>query len=108
MENLIRLAFEAHSEELNRHRRYEIDIGRDLLDDWTVAIRYGRVGVRGNVQRFAARDATDVKRLVNERLRRRLTAKARIGCAYRLVMLETAPRFDAAAWLPRDLMAKFL
>lgn len=107
MENLIRLAFEAHSTELNRHRRYEITVGRDLFDDWTVTIRYGRVGADGQAQRWAAKQRADVKRLVSERLRRRLTATKRIGCPYRLVMLDSAPGLDAAAWLPRELMARF-
>ena len=42
MDNLLSLSFEAHHEEKNHHRRYEVVIGRDLLDAWTVAIRYGR------------------------------------------------------------------
>jgi len=39
MDNLLTVAFEAHRDELNHHRRYQIVIGRDLLDDWTVSIR---------------------------------------------------------------------
>lgn len=39
MDNLLTVAFEAHHAERNHHRRYEVRIGRDLLDDWTVAIR---------------------------------------------------------------------
>ena len=47
MDNLLTVAFEAHNPEKNHHRRYQITIGRDLLDDWTVAIRYGRTGQSG-------------------------------------------------------------
>ena len=44
MDNLLTVAFEAHSQEKNHHRRYQITVGRDLLNDWTVAIRFGRTG----------------------------------------------------------------
>ena len=44
MDNLLTVAFEAHHAEKNHHRRYEVTVGRDLLDDWTVAVRYGRIG----------------------------------------------------------------
>lgn len=38
MDNLLRVAFEAHHSFRNHHRRYEITVGRDLLDDWIVSI----------------------------------------------------------------------
>src|ERR1017187_2629005 len=31
----------------NHHRRYQITVGCDLLNDWTVIIRYGRTGQGG-------------------------------------------------------------
>ena len=36
-------ALEAHHA-ANNHHHYAVTLGRDLLDDWTVAIRYGRTG----------------------------------------------------------------
>jgi len=42
---------------------------------------------------------------VRDRLR--LSVPARIGCPYRLTMLSSAPGFDAADWLPGDVMARF-
>jgi hypothetical protein len=39
MENLLTIALEAHNDDLNHHRSYEITVGRDLLDDWTLSIR---------------------------------------------------------------------
>ena len=36
MDNLLTVAFEAHNAEKNHHRRYQVTVGRDLLDDWTV------------------------------------------------------------------------
>src|SRR5271167_3295958 len=47
-------ALEAHNAEKNHHRRYQVTVGRDLLDDWTVAIRYGRTGQAGRELRYAA------------------------------------------------------
>ena len=54
MENLLTVAFEAHSQEENHHRRDEITVGRDLLDDWTVSICYGPAGQGGREIRFAS------------------------------------------------------
>ncbi len=47
MDNLLTVAFEAHNQEQNHHRHYGVTLGRDLLDDWTIAInlrpnRFGR------------------------------------------------------------------
>lgn len=47
MDNLLTVAFEAHNAEKNHHRRYQVTLGRDLLNDWTVAICYGRTGQVG-------------------------------------------------------------
>ena len=65
MDNLLTVAFEAHNAEKNHHRRYQVTLGRDLLDDWTVAIRYGRTGQGGREiairqpegRRYASRDS---------------------------------------------------
>jgi hypothetical protein len=46
MDNLMTVVFEAYNTELNHHRRYQITVGRDVLDDWTVSICYGRSGQR--------------------------------------------------------------
>ena len=107
MENLLSVAFEAHHQENDHHRRYEIVIGRDLLDDWTVAIRYGRTGQKGKELRYGSTDAKDIRVIIRERLRRRLTAPTRIGCSYQLTRFSASPGFDPAAWLPAELMARF-
>jgi hypothetical protein len=73
----------------------------------TVAICYGRSGQGGQEKRFASPKAEEVRAIVRERLRRRLSAPNRIGCPYRLTMLNSAPGVDASAWLPREAMAKF-
>ncbi len=105
MDNLMNVAFEAHHAERNHHRRYEITIGRDLLDDWTVSIRYGRTGSGGHILRYAGQDTAKLQGIVKERLRRRLSAPKRIGCAYSLNSLNSAPGFDTGSWLPGDVMA---
>jgi hypothetical protein len=107
MQNLLTVAFEAHHAELNHHRRYEITIGRDLLDDWTVSIRYGRAGQRCREQRLGAAETSGLKAIVHERLRRRLSASRRIGCAYRLKEFSTVEGFNVESWLPSEVMARF-
>jgi len=107
MDNLLTLAFEAHHGERNHHRRYEVRIGRDLFDDWTVAISYGRVGQGGQERRYGSAQAETLRAIVRERLRRRLSAPSRIGCRYRLTAFQQASEFDAAFWLPADLMQAF-
>jgi hypothetical protein len=107
MDNLLTVAFEAHNAELNHHRRYQITVGRDLLNDWTVAICYGRSGQGGQEKRFASPKADEVRAIIRDRLRRRLSAPKRIGCHYRLTTLNSASGFDASAWLPGEVMARF-
>ena len=80
MDNLLTVAFEAHHAEKNHHRRYEVMVGRDLLDDWTVAIRYGRIGQGGQERRYASPKPEEIRAIIRDRLRRRLSAPKRIGC----------------------------
>ena len=107
MDNLLTATFEAHNAGKNHHRRYSIRIGRDLLDDWTVTIEYGRTGQAGKETRFASPEVEVIQSIVRERLRRRLSAPRRIGCAYRLAILDIAPNFDCSIWLPSGLMGSF-
>ena len=57
MDNLLTVAFEAHHAAKNHHRRYEVTIGRDLFDDWTVAVRSGRIGRRGQERHYSLAEA---------------------------------------------------
>ena len=107
MDNLFSIAFEAHHSERNHHRHYAVTLGRDLLDHWTVAIRYGRTGQAGRELRYAAPEPEMIRAIIRDRLRRRLSAPKRIGCPYRLAAYSAAPGFDAAAWLPGDVMSRF-
>ena len=107
MDNLLTVIFEAHNVTNNHHRRYSIRIGRDLLDDWTVTIGHGRTGQAGQETRLADSQSEAIQQIVRERLRRRLSAPKRIGCTYRLTMLDVAPGFDSSIWLPVELMTNF-
>jgi predicted DNA-binding WGR domain protein len=107
MENLLTVAFEAHHAENNHHRRYEVTIGRDMLDHWTVAIRYGRTGEGGRELRYASAEAEKMRAIIRDRLNRRLSAPKRIGCPYRLTAYSVAPGFDASVWLPGEVMTEF-
>src|SRR3954469_23838665 len=68
MDNLLTVAFEAHYKERNHHRRYQVTVGCDLLDDWTVAVEYGRTGQAGREIRYASADETKMKAIVRDRL----------------------------------------
>lgn len=108
MDNLLSVSFEAHNVERNHHRRYEIRVGRDLFDDWTVSLSYGRMGRRGQEVRHAGSDRDQLQRVIRESLRRRLSAPRRIGCSYELKGLSAAQGVDVGVWLPTDLMTRFL
>lgn len=84
MLNRVNFRLEAHSDRLNRHRLYVVEIGQDLFGAHTVDIGFGRAGAWQRIQRFAFAAPQDASRLVMARLRRRATARKRIGCPYRL------------------------
>ena len=108
MLNLMTVVFEAHNVEKNHHRRYQVQVGRDLLDHWTVAIGYGRVGQAGRETQFASATPDDLRVVIRDRLRRRLSAPKRIGYPYRLSEFSTAAGFDASRWLPGEVVAELL
>jgi hypothetical protein len=49
-----------------------------------------------------------MRAIIRDRLRRRLSAPKRIGCPYHPAAFSAAPGFDASAWLPDEVMARFL
>lgn len=108
MLDLLSIALEAHSDERNHHRRYEVSVGRDLLGHWTIVIRYGRAGAPLRELRLGDPDGDAARAKLRERLHRRLSAPKRIGCPYRLVSLDVAQDFDCRAWMPPALLGAFL
>lgn len=107
MLDLLTIALEAHSDELNHHRRYEVSVGRDLLGDWVVTVRYGRVGGPLRELRFGSPDQEEARAIVHDRLRRRLSAPKRIGCGYGIREL-TVSEVNAGEWVPAAVVAGFL
>ncbi len=108
MLNLLTIALEAHSDERNHHRRFEVAVGRDLLGHWVVTVRYGRVGQPLREMQFGSPDPEQARTIVHERLRRRLSAPRRIGCGYRMVGFAVASGVDATAWCPGGMLAAML
>jgi len=78
-----------------------------LLDDWIVAIRFGRTGQGGQEQRFTSPNAEVIKSIVRDRLRRRLSARKRLAYALQRAVLDAVPGFESFAWLSADLLALF-
>jgi hypothetical protein len=107
MDNLLTLAFEAHHDERDHHRRYELRLGRDLFNSWTVAVRYGRLGRGGHERQYSAENPDELRAIIRGRLRRRLTAPRRLGAPYRLTTIEAAPGVDPADWVPGDVLERF-
>lgn len=105
MLDLLTIALEAHSDERNHHRRYELAVGRDLLGDWVVTVRYGRVGQPLRELRFASPDAGEARANFETRLRRRLSAPRRIGCAYQIRELVVPAQTALSDWLPASSLA---
>ena len=108
MENLLKVSFEAHNDEKNHHRRYEVTVGRDLFGCWTLATRYGRTGNSGRELRFSGSETGELRTIIRDRLLRRLSAPNRIGCPYRLAGFNAAPGVDTSFWLLADIVAQFL
>jgi predicted DNA-binding WGR domain protein len=107
MDNLLTLSLEAHNDDRNHHRRYEIRLGRDLFGDWTVCLLYGRTGRGGQIVCHSGPDPERVRKVVQESLRRRLSAPKRIGCAYTLREFTAAGGIDVAFWLPASILSAF-
>jgi hypothetical protein len=95
MMNAFSATLEARDPALGRFRAYDLAAGTDLLGDWLVDIVYGRIGARGRQIRYAVSSESEARKLVRETLRRRASAKKRIGVPYRFCELR-----DPAQWFP--------
>ncbi len=107
MENLLEVCLEAHHPAANHHRRYEVCVGKDLFGDWTLIVRYGRTGQRGQEIRRGSPNAALLQALIRKHLRRRLSAPKRIGCHYQLTKLSSIEHAFVRAWLPSDVLGQF-
>jgi hypothetical protein len=83
MMNAFSALLEARDPALGRFRSYRLEAGTDLFGAWLVDVTYGRIGTRGRRLRFVAGDEAEERKLVHKNLRRRATARKRIGVPYR-------------------------
>lgn len=83
MMNAFSALLEARDPTLGRFRAYRLEAGTDLFGTWLVEVEYGRIGTSGRRLRYVAGDEAEARRLVHKTLRRRATAKKRIGIPYR-------------------------
>jgi predicted DNA-binding WGR domain protein len=85
----------------NCWRFYRIEAGQDLFGEWTVRLRYGRIGARGRLQNVIVTDEHEGRRVVRAYLTRRHSAPDRIGVPYQVQEL-----FDPKHWtLQADVAA---
>jgi hypothetical protein len=87
MINAFSALLEARDPALGRFRAYLLEAGTDLFGAWLVDVTYGRIGTRGRRIRYVVADETEARKMVRENLRRRSTAKKRIGAAYQFQQL---------------------
>ncbi|MCR9074265.1 MAG: hypothetical protein NXI18_21630 [Alphaproteobacteria bacterium] len=85
MWSLAHLRFRLVDRSCNRDRAYELDLGRDLFDRLTVTARFGRQGSALRAVVHAAATIEDAQRIAAGLLRRRLSARRRLGSAYVLL-----------------------
>jgi hypothetical protein len=69
----------------NRLRAWRIEAGPDLFGVWVTTVRFGRIGAADRALGYQFASETEVRSFVRTRLRRRGTAKRRIGVAYRVI-----------------------
>lgn len=82
MHNTFSMSLEAVNPALGRFRAYRLEAGPDLFGAWLVEVTYGRIGTRGHHHRYAADNEAGARKVVRQNLRRRATAKQRIGVSY--------------------------
>lgn len=105
MTAVMHLALEAHDASRNVHRRYEVEVGDDLFGELLVVVRFGRAGSRLRALRFGGLSKEDAVSVVRARLRRRMAAHRRVGCAYRLCDDSILPVEGVGEWMPPELLS---
>jgi len=85
-----RIELQARDAAANRQRAWRLEAGRDLFGAWTTEVQFGRIGRPGRTLRRAFVVEADLQAFVRARLRRRATARARIGVAYRCIDADAA------------------
>jgi predicted DNA-binding WGR domain protein len=78
----LHLELEAHNPTHNMHRYYSIDVSLDLLGDWLITTRYGRIGQSGQRKLYGYFCQAAAQRKFNHLLHKRLQAHKRLGTNY--------------------------
>ena len=86
----MRIELRACDPAANRRRAWRLEAGRDLFGAWTTEVQFGRIGCPGRTLRRAFAAEPELRAFVRARLRRRASAPARIGVAYRYVSADAA------------------
>ena len=87
----------------DRFRAYLLEAGTGLLGAWLVDVTYGRIGTRGRRIRHVVGHEAEAKKPVRESLRRRATAKRRIGVAYQFCQLNDPHQMVSGGWKTEGL-----
>ena len=70
---------------MQHSRAWRIETGPDLFGVWVTTVRFGRIGAADRALSYQFASEAEVRSFVRTRLRRRGTAKRRIGVAYRVI-----------------------
>jgi hypothetical protein len=81
----IAIELQAKDVDANRLRAWRIEAGPDLFGVWVTTVRFGRIGMADRALGYQFASEAEVRSFVRARLRRRGTAKRRIGVAYRVI-----------------------
>jgi predicted DNA-binding WGR domain protein len=81
----IRLHLQAIDPARNIARDYRIDVSFDLFGHWIIDLHWGRIGCRGQARSVSFAERRVAQRFVLAVLKKRQSAKHRIGVAYRQV-----------------------
>ena len=85
----ISIELQAKDVDANRLRAWRVEAGPDLFGVWVATVRFGRIGTADRALAYQFSSEAEVRSFVRTRLRRRGTAKRRIGVAYRLIAAST-------------------
>ncbi len=84
MQGVFVIRLEALSPATRIRRVYQMSVDRDLFGTWVVDIAFGRRGCRGRVLRVLADTEHAVRRLLQQRLRRRTAPPRPTRLAYQI------------------------
>jgi predicted DNA-binding WGR domain protein len=80
-----RIDMVAISATANIRRHYRIINARDLFDHIVIDLHWGRIGTRGQSKSVSFAAQTDADKFVAQVLRRRASAKKRLGVGYQIL-----------------------